>query len=135
MEDMFTKEEIDELTDLIFGKKVKSNNKLNDFIKLKMREIISDIVKRCEFEGTEINFVEDGFEVKTKYRIPDDFGKLYDKNGKELNIGDKVNIQVYFGKTSGEIKRIDIINSSIEVLASSGDVFRVDANKSEKNLT
>lgn len=99
------------------------SEQLNEFIQNQMKEVVDNIIERCKCEGTRISFVENGFEVITKYSIPDDLGTVYDKTGLVLNLGDKVKTKVYYGELIGTIVDIDFLHKVVYVKSSSGDVF------------
>lgn len=105
---------------------------MNEIIKSKAKEIIKDISSHCIFAGFAINYTNSGFEITTKWDIPEDYESVYDKNGVELFVGDKVKMPVYYGETEGTViakypfdKRIDVENTS-------GDIFCNETRFCEK---
>lgn len=105
MKNELNMQDVNELLSPLFGedKKEKVESKeekspseqLNEFIQNQMKDVVDNVIERCKCEGTKINYVENGFEVVTKYSIPKDFGTVYDKTGLVLNLGDKIKTKVY----------------------------------------
>ena len=108
------------------------NYDLKVFIENQIKQVIGDIVKRCAFDSVQINFKEDIFEVITKYRIPEDFGKIVDKNGNEIKLGAVVSFNAYYGIDKGDVVHINPITNKIDVKVKNGDIFSVEASECER---
>lgn len=103
---------------------------MKDNIQNQLKDVEKYIVDRCILDEIAIKTINNGFIVSKTYKFTDDFNTVYDKNHTPINIGDIVNLQVYYGNTTGTVVKINIVDSIVYVDVH-GDVFYKNANECE----
>ena len=84
-------------------------------VKKELLSIEEYIEKRCNLKETSIKIIDNGFAITKTFSFKDDFGTIYDKNHKVINIDDTVRLKVYYGEVEGKVVDLDRSESIVYV--------------------